>query len=1247
MLDGPFSIGLGEDVGDDVFDNVEDDEDGDDGDYYWKPAETKASSAHAPVVIADASDDIKPMHGLPKFRYDSSAADSKKQDVADVKCQAIGKGKPPGRPSATGMNPGPPQPAAEAGSGWLGQGMPSMLDLVALMSQDEDDTESADPLDFDPSMHKRKHANGSLIGGNALDGKSASNTGEKANASSNADEVAPVVDGNSLNSTRPRAYSAPGAPELTPKEEKKENTSLFSELYKALSYDGAEADTSNVTKESSLPSAKLLENRTITGVTAVTGASVFSGLSAFGTPMREPVSKNADVSQAAQKVEQPRSASPAISEDEKQQVKTKSEPQQKDDKVNVLEPSKKGEVIQAVVATPTRPRKEENEDRMGFKVKIEPVAVTKKPRQRPLWKAVIEPKSGRTYYFHRLTRQTTWSKPDDFDEKQKPSMYWGAPTNDAAKPIPQRTPKPEKLRTSRTECKSPVTKPAKTTGTVPPPPEAGPAEDENVVGIVDYKSYDPTDALQVHRSYSHRDVASTEEDQIEAVADGKWTSSNGSTAHAVVVKSSRSGPAAEMQSDDVVVSPDENRPDSKQAGKDPAVEKKKPVRKLLSWRRKPTAEREKAVVKISNEVPVEMPTDDMVTTFVSTDDESREPGLFASTLVAEVEEGLDPTSTDDHSHEREVGTESSLTSSKKDTYVLSTEGGFERVLSRVVKEPRIVGAGEEESVLNEKEAIEEEEVVSTVDVAMDLNEKEAIEEEEVVSTVDVAMDKQVTLAHTLGGKKDDNIAMEVNSEPKRRGLLRRFKSKSQSKPNKERAAVENENENVIVPEKKEVKTPKSQPLKFSVFAEIDTERSLSDLKDEPTGSGRTGTENSPQEIKKIETGAGPPKMPGKPSTRAEQKKPEGSVKRESPSSVMQFVSVDADETPAADEPKPQRTVWKSVADPATGRTYYYHRLTRKTTWTKPDDFDEPVKSTKDSEEKGDVDRECVKCNLDERFAATEEDKVKKVAAKSATEDDNNKVAAKAAKPKQKESGSSMLKRVLSLGKISKSDKQARASKKTEDTKKPVYAEPVNHFVKPPSSEEAAASSSSGALLGTVVDSHAKASSLIQEELQRVSKLFSQTAEGLVEKEPHVAMSCVEVEAATVDPTNASSVVREELEKVAKLFNQTAEQLAEKEPTAAMTCLEADPNAATATASLEAAAAKGADMADEFFDAPDDELEHGLLAPVDEVTGSLATGSLATGSLATGSSATKEEEQQQQLTEQKKLKETVWEDLLFW
>jgi len=46
------------------------------------------------------------------------------------------------------------------------------------------------------------------------------------------------------------------------------------------------------------------------------------------------------------------------------------------------------------------------------------------------------------------------------------------------------------------------------------------------------------------------------------------------------------------------------------------------------------------------------------------------------------------------------------------------------------------------------------------------------------------------------------------------------------------------------------------------------------------------------------------------------------------------------EKPKPEEPRSPKPVWKAAVDPHTGSTYYYHRLTRQTTWTKPPDFDD-------------------------------------------------------------------------------------------------------------------------------------------------------------------------------------------------------------------------------------------------------------------------------------------------------------------
>mmetsp|Transcript_96813 Transcript_96813/g.144983 ORF Transcript_96813/g.144983 Transcript_96813/m.144983 type:complete len:1048 (-) Transcript_96813:15-3158(-) len=62
-----------------------------------------------------------------------------------------------------------------------------------------------------------------------------------------------------------------------------------------------------------------------------------------------------------------------------------------------------------------------------------PPAKAKKPK--PVWKAVVDPNSGKTYYYHRKTRETTWTKPEELRKTEAEPSTPTPPTEQKPAPI--------------------------------------------------------------------------------------------------------------------------------------------------------------------------------------------------------------------------------------------------------------------------------------------------------------------------------------------------------------------------------------------------------------------------------------------------------------------------------------------------------------------------------------------------------------------------------------------------------------------------------------------------------------------------------------------------------------------------------------------------------------------------------------------------------------------------------------------
>ncbi len=195
----------------------------------------------------------------------------------------------------------------------------------------------------------------------------------------------------------------------------------------------------------------------MTGLTGITGASVFSGISDDG-PLRE-------------------------------QLAAKQECLLNDDKYN--------EESVGTESPPAKPCEDKvltTSSRNPNEVNAEIKVTANKKSERSPWRAIVDPQTGRTYYFHRMTRQRSWTKPDDFDDWKKPSFYWGIAHKDSTNVGP---PSPSKESTIvRDDAQNPVLESSEMeVSKLSSSLDISSDEDLEMVDIIDNHSYDPTAAV--------------------------------------------------------------------------------------------------------------------------------------------------------------------------------------------------------------------------------------------------------------------------------------------------------------------------------------------------------------------------------------------------------------------------------------------------------------------------------------------------------------------------------------------------------------------------------------------------------------------------------------------------------------------------------------------------------------------------------------------------------------------------------
>jgi len=129
--------------------------------------------------------------------------------------------------------------------------------------------------------------------------------------------------------------------------------------------------------------------------------------------------------------------------------------------------------------------------------------LSKKPKM--IWKAVVDPNSGKTYYYHRKTRETTWTKPDAFERYEVAHKRWldaiaGMQSSNATARVEMKkeeTKVEESAPTSSTVSSNEVEKNGKTNAAdtlraSTPPAEKNKTNPQSVSPIKEAKEQDPT-----------------------------------------------------------------------------------------------------------------------------------------------------------------------------------------------------------------------------------------------------------------------------------------------------------------------------------------------------------------------------------------------------------------------------------------------------------------------------------------------------------------------------------------------------------------------------------------------------------------------------------------------------------------------------------------------------------------------------------------------------------------------------------